>query len=261
MQSRNIAHQIIKTVSSYPACRIHVNAMKPLHNFRMIGNLKIRYNRIPISLYLYIFSVIFPDRHRRINDIRNRHHVLFDLFAQIIFFCFQFGKSCRACCHLGFLRLGLLLLSLYHQSADFFGNLISLCANIVGLLLCRPHFRIQRNHFIHKRKLLLLKFFSDILLYCLRILPQKFNVNHTAVLSFLSLIYKVYKVILLYNLINIQIAIFCQIFYHIHRCSVSILRNADHRPVRILLILVQHNTRFPLACFNNRAGGIYRSKL
>ena len=178
MQSGNIAHEIIEPVTGYTSCSIHINTFKFLHNLCMIRYLKIRYCRLAVFLYFHIFRVIFTNWNRRIDNIRNGHHILLDLLTKFIFCFFQFSKTGRISGNFSLLCLRFLLLTLCHQCTDLFGYLIAVSTDLIRFLLCFAHACIQFDHFIHQIKLTILKFFSDIFLYNIRILSQKFNINH-----------------------------------------------------------------------------------
>ena len=103
MQSGNITHQIIEAIACYTSRCIHIDSMKFFHNFCMVGNFKIRYYRFTIFLYFHIFTIIFTNRNRWINNIRNNHHILLDLIPKFTFLCFQIRKTCSISCHFCFL--------------------------------------------------------------------------------------------------------------------------------------------------------------
>ena len=128
MQPCNIAHQIVKSITGNLSCTVHINPAKPLHNLRMVWNFKIRDNWFPVFLDFHIAAVVFSNRHRRIYDIRNSHHILFQLLFHFFFF---YGKSFYPVCifsNLTFQLFCFFLFSLRHQTADLLGNLVLFCA-------------------------------------------------------------------------------------------------------------------------------------
>ena len=100
MESGDISHQIVEAVTGHLSRTIQVNAIKLLHDFSMIGDLKIRNDRLTISLHLNIFSVILTDRYTGIYDIRDGHHNLFNLFFQLSLTGLQLRKPLRFLSHL-----------------------------------------------------------------------------------------------------------------------------------------------------------------
>ena len=57
------------------------------------------------------------------------------------------------------------LLAFRHQPADLLADLVALAAQIVRALFCFAVSGVFFDHFIHERKLVILKFFADIFLY------------------------------------------------------------------------------------------------
>ena len=126
MKSGNISHQIIKSVSCNSSGTVQINSIKVFHDFCVIRDLKIRNNRLSEFFNLNVFTIIFSNRYCRINDIRNYHHILQKLFFYFFFSCRKFINTCSGSSHLLFNFLCLFAFSLSHQSANLFGNFISL---------------------------------------------------------------------------------------------------------------------------------------
>ena len=98
VQTGNVTFQIIKTVSGYFSCTVKVDTIKFFHDFCMIWDLEIRNNRLTKTLNFYVLAIIFSNRDRRINDVRNGHHDLFDLLLKLAFLCL---KLCQTLCIFG----------------------------------------------------------------------------------------------------------------------------------------------------------------
>ena len=126
VKSGDIPHQIIEAVSRYFSCTVKINTIKGLHDICVIRDLKIRNCRLTKSLDLYVLTVVFPDRHRRINDIWNRHHNLFDLFFYFFLLCGKLVDSSCAFCHLFLKCFCFFKFLLSHHGANFFGGFIFL---------------------------------------------------------------------------------------------------------------------------------------
>ena len=171
VQSCDISHEIIKSVSSHITSSIQINSVKFFHNFCMIRNFKIRHNRLTISLNLHIFTVIFSNRHTRVNDIGNRHHDFFDFCCQFSLFFLQFSKTLGSLCHFCFQSFCFFFFSLSHQPTNIFGYFLSFCTQFICFLLSLTALFIQLNHFVHKRNFPVLKFIFDILFYNIGIFP------------------------------------------------------------------------------------------
>ena len=183
MQSGDISHQIVESVSCNFSCTFQIDPIESFHDLRMIRNLKIRNNGLSISGNFHVFAVIFADRDRRVNDIGNGHHVLQNLFLKFCLFRLKFFQSLGSGSHFRLLRFCLFFLSLLHQASNFFGNSVSARAQFIRFLLRLSALLIQLDHFVHQGKLLILKLLSDIFLYRFWILPQKLNVNHAFISS------------------------------------------------------------------------------
>ena len=169
MQSCNISHQIVESISCHSSCSIKVNSVKRFHNLCMIRDFKIRNNRLSKSLYLNIFTVIFSDRYRRINNIWNDHHILFDLFFYLFFFFRKFIDSSVTLCYFLFQCFCFFKLLLSHHCTNLFGGFIFLCTKCLYFLLDFSVSFIQFDHFIYQRKFFILKLILNILFYNIRI--------------------------------------------------------------------------------------------
>ena len=151
MQSRNVSHQIVESVSGYFSGSVKIDAVEALHDLRMIRNFKIRYDRLTEFLDLNVAAVVFSDWNARVNDIRDDHHIFGDLFLQFFFFCFKLRKTCRIRVYLGFDCFRFAFFALSHQCADLFGKLVSARAQIICFLLCSSRFFVKGDHFVHQR--------------------------------------------------------------------------------------------------------------
>ena len=178
MQTRNISTQIIKAIAACFTRTVKIDPVEPLHDLHMIGHLK-RWNcRFSKAFNLNILAVVPADRHRWIDNIRDHHHPLADLCFKLRF---KLLKLLKLFCHRSYLRFGLfglLAQTLAHQSADLFADGIALCAQIIAARLCLPELLVAFKYFVDQRQFFLLKFFSDIFPDCIRISPDKFNIEH-----------------------------------------------------------------------------------
>ena len=169
VETCDVAHQIIKSVSGNLSCCVQIDSVEGLHNVGVIRDFKIRYNRLAETLCFYVLAVIFSDRYGRIDDVRDDHHDLFDFFFYFFFSC---GKSLDAGtvnCYLFLYFLSLFSLALTHQCADLFGDFVSLRAKCFYFLFDVTVFFIQLDDFINQLQFLILEFISDILFYNFRV--------------------------------------------------------------------------------------------
>ena len=151
MQPCNIAHQIVKSITGNLSCTVHINPAETFHDLCMIGNLEVGNHRLAKPLNFNVFTVVFSDRHGRIYDIRNSHHILFQLLFHFFFF---YGKSFYPVCifrNLTFQFFCFFLFSLRHQTADLLGNLILFCTERFYLLFDLPVPGIQLQDLINQR--------------------------------------------------------------------------------------------------------------
>ena len=176
MQSCDITHEIIKSVSCHVSRRIQINPVKPLHNLCMIRNFKIRHYRLTKPLNLHIFTVILTDRHAGIDDIGDHHHPVIDLFRQLCLFLLQQCQFLGISGDLCFQCLGILFPALPHKRSDLFGIFLSQGTEIIRSLLSLAAFFIKSNNLIYHCQLTVLKLIFNILFHNIRVFPQKFNV-------------------------------------------------------------------------------------
>ena len=89
VQSCNVAHEIVKSLSSDSAGGFFVNSVKKSHYISVIRNFKICLCLFAELLHFNVFTVVTSYRYGRIDDIGQRHHDFFNLRAQLslFFFC------------------------------------------------------------------------------------------------------------------------------------------------------------------------------
>ena len=118
MESRDIPHQIIESVSGHTAGSIHGNAVKLFHNIRVIGNFIIGNYRIAVFLDFHVLGIVFSDRYGGIDDIRNNHHILFQIFLDLsLLFC-KSGNTVLVLCNFRFGSFRFFFFPFMHQLAD-----------------------------------------------------------------------------------------------------------------------------------------------
>ena len=178
MKPRDVAHQIVEAVSGHAAGGVEVDAREAGHDVRVIGDLKIRNERLAEFLDLHVFRIIFSDRDGRIDDLRNHHHALPDLFLDFLLFLFKLVDAGALSCDLLFDRHRLVLLAFLHEASDLLRGLVPLRLQRLYFLLDLTVPLVKGNHFVHERQLLILKLFADILFDGFRVLSQKLNINH-----------------------------------------------------------------------------------
>ena len=170
MNSCDVSHQIIETVSCNFSCSIEINSIKTFHNICMIWNLEIRNNRLAKLLDFYVAAIVFSDRYGWINDVWNSHHDLGDFLGKLLLLCLKLSQTS---CILGYFCLYFLcffLLPLCHQCTNLLGNLVFIGTKLICFCLCGTRLCVQFNHFINKWKLVILEFLLNVLFYHFRVL-------------------------------------------------------------------------------------------
>ena len=79
VQPRDIAAEVIEPVSACAAGAVEVDAAQLFHDLHMVGDLEVGHRRLAELFHFDVFAVVLPDRHRRVDDVRDDHHPLFDL--------------------------------------------------------------------------------------------------------------------------------------------------------------------------------------
>ena len=118
MESRDIPHQIIESVSGHTAGGIHVNAVKLFHNIRVIGNFIIGNYRIAVFLDFHVLGIVFSDRYRGIDDIRDNHHVLFQVFLDLSLLLRKSGNAVLVLCYFRLGSFRFFFFPFMHQLSD-----------------------------------------------------------------------------------------------------------------------------------------------
>ena len=115
----------------------------------MIRDLVGRDDRLAETLVLDVLAVIFTDRDRIIDDVRDHEHDLSDLLGELLLFdiqsCHLVGHSCNL-----LLRLfGFFLLALSHQHTDLLTDRISLGSQVFHAGLRFAELLIVCDDFVH----------------------------------------------------------------------------------------------------------------
>ena len=172
--------QIVKPIAAGFACIIEIDAVEPLHNVHMVGNLKRRHYRLAKAGNLHVFAVIPADRHAGIDNVGDHHHAFFDLPFKLRFTRFQCSHFICHGRNFPFGCLGLLALTARHHAPDLLADHVALVAQCIAAGVRFTPLCIERHNLIHENELFILEFFADILLHKLRIRAEQLDVNHIA---------------------------------------------------------------------------------
>ena len=69
VEPRNIAHQIVEAAAGHTRRRVHVHAVEPLHDLRVVGDLEVRGLGLAETLYLHVAAVVRTDRHGLVDHL------------------------------------------------------------------------------------------------------------------------------------------------------------------------------------------------
>ena len=92
----DVAQQIVKPAAGHAACSVHIDAVEPLHNIRVVGYLKAGGLCLAEALHLHIAAVVLADGHGGVNDLGDDQHDLVQCGLGMFFFCLQLGHALGA---------------------------------------------------------------------------------------------------------------------------------------------------------------------
>ena len=178
----HVSQQVVEAVSRHPACGVHVDAVQPLHDLRVIGDLKLRHDRLSEGFPLYVGGIIRSDGHRRVDDIRDRQQDLVDFRLQLRLPGLQLRQPLGVGFHLrldglGLLQLGRVLFRLTHEHAHLFAEGVSLGPELAGLGNGSSVFSVQRQDLVYQGELLILEFLLDVFFYNIGVFADKLNIK------------------------------------------------------------------------------------
>ena len=188
MQARDVALEVVEAVARGAARRIQVDAVKRLHDVNMIRDFIIRNDRVAKALKLDVLGVVLADRDRGVDDIRNDHHAAADFLLILLLVRLELLHLVRHGLDLGLDLFGLILQALGHQAADLLGLLVALGAQLVAAGLGRAELGVKVDDLIDQRQLFVLELLLDVFLDCVRVLADKFDIQHGFISPSISLI-------------------------------------------------------------------------
>ena len=164
MQSCDVAHQIIEAVARYLSRGVEVDAAELLHDIGVVGHLEVGHKRLAETLDFHVLGVVPADRYGGRDHLRNLHHDVRHLRAQLGFLFLERRELLRLSGDLLLERHRLFLLLLRHQHSDLLGDLVSVGAQVIRLLLCRTALRVKRDDLVYQSELVVLELLLDVLL-------------------------------------------------------------------------------------------------
>ena len=183
VQARDIAHEVVKSVAGDAARGVEIDAVKALHDLRVVRDREIRHDGLAEALHLHVAAVVRAERHARVDDLRDGEHDLVDLGLEFLLLLFKLGQTRRLrrdlCLDgLGLFELGRVLFRLPHEHADLFRQAVALSAQIRRLVDGGAVGLVELDHFVDERELGVLKFFADVFPNEIGVFADQSNVNH-----------------------------------------------------------------------------------
>ena len=184
MQTGDIAGQIVETVAGNSSGAVQINAVEGFHDLGVVGDLEIGHNRLAVALYFDVFTVILTDGNGGIDDVGDDQQNVTDLLLHLLLHLLQLGQTGSLLGDLFLHLLGFLALALCHQAADALGDAVSLGTQVACFLLNSTALSVQLDDFIDQGQLGILEFLFDVFLDDVRVLTDKFDVQHDYLLLF-----------------------------------------------------------------------------
>ena len=191
VEAGNVAHQVVEAVAGHAAGRVHVDAVKGLHDLGVVGDVKVGGDGLTEALHLHVGGVVGADGHGGINDVGDLEHDVADLLGQLRLQSLQLGQTVGVGLDLGLgllslLELGGVLLGLAHQDAHLLGQGVALGAQVLSLSNGGTVLAVQLQHLVHQGQLLILELLLDVFLYHVGVFPDKLDIQHGLFLQYCS---------------------------------------------------------------------------
>ncbi len=195
MQAGNITHEIVKSVAGDTARGVEIDAVKALHDLRVVRDREIRHDGLAEALHLHVAAIVRAERHAGVNDLRDGEHDLVDLGLEFLLLLFKLGQTrgLRGDLRLdglGLFELGRVLFRLAHEHADLFRQAVALSAQIRRLVDSGAVGLVKLDHFVDERELGVLKLFADVFPNQIGVFADQSNVNHGVSVSSIFYMYQ-----------------------------------------------------------------------
>ena len=178
MESGDIAHEIIEAVARDLSCGVEVDAVHLLHYLCMVRNLEIGHYGLAEALDFNILAVVAAYRHARIDDVRDDHHYLLYLLAELLFELLEFSESRGVRADLSLHLFRLVALALRHERAYLLRQAVAAAAQLISLALCGAAELVKLNDLVDERKLLILKLLFDVFFDYFGVFSDKSEIQH-----------------------------------------------------------------------------------
>ena len=195
VQAGNIAYEIVKSVAGDTARGVEIDAVKALHDLRVVRDWEIRHDGLAEALHLHIAAIVRAERHAGVDDLRDGEHDLVNFRLELFLLLFELGQTrrlrgdLRLDC-LGLLKFGWVLFRLAHEHADLFRQGVALCAQVRRLVDGGAVGLVKLDHFVDERELGVLKLFADVFPNQIGVFADQSNVNHDVSVSSIFYVYQ-----------------------------------------------------------------------
>ena len=190
----DVPQQVVKPAAGDPGGSVHVDAVKPLHNVRVVGDLKLRHRGLAKALHLHVAAVVLADGHGGVDHLGDDHHDFVQRRLRVLLLGLQLGHALGISLYGGVVGVDLdLKLRLFGLVCAFFQlaeqgpvglrQLVALRLQSLAVSNGLASLGIQGDGLVHQGQLGVLKFLADVLFYQVGIFPHKSNVQHFDFLS------------------------------------------------------------------------------
>ena len=189
VQACNVAQQVVEAVTGHAACGVHIDAVKALHDLGVVRDGEIRHDRLAEALCFHVVGIVRADGHAGVDHLGNGVHDLLNAGRQCLLFLLQLCHlvgvrldggvvGVDLCLQLSLLCLISALLQLTEQRAVGLAQLVAGGLQGLHFLQGCAVLGILFDDLVHQRQLCILKLLFDVFLNGVRVLADKFDIQH-----------------------------------------------------------------------------------
>ena len=189
VQACNVAQQVVEAVTGHAARGVHIDAVKALHDLGVVRDGEIRHNGLTEALSLHVIGIVRADGHAGVDHLGNGVHDLLNAGRQFLLFLLQLCHlvgvrldggvvGVDLCLQLSLLCLVGALLQLTEQRAVGLAQLVAGGLQGLHFLQGCAVLGILFDDLVHQRQLCILKLLFDVFLNGVRVLADKFDIQH-----------------------------------------------------------------------------------
>ena len=189
VQACDVAQQVVEAVTGHAACGVHIDAVKALHDLGVVRDGEIRHHRLAEALGFHVIGIVRADGHAGVDHLGNGVHDLLNAGGQCLLFLLQLCHlvgvrldggvvGVDLCLQLSLLCLVGALLQLTEQRAIGLAQLVAGGLQGLHFLQGCAVLGILFDDLVHQRQLCILKLLFDVFLNGVRVLADKFDIQH-----------------------------------------------------------------------------------